>query len=72
MNFIQFTKYIQLRTLLNNFYFSVSINQLNGTKENLQKDISCVRIPLLLSQFTSNLMEDPDQYFDSVKYIVYY
>jgi len=52
-----------------NIYFSVNLSTLSNIKTAVNaKNTSSLTIPSVLTNFTSNLMENPDEYFDSVKY----
>lgn len=47
----------------------MSKSTLNDIKQTLHKKNKIFsKIPTILTRYTSNLMENPDQYFDSVKY----
>lgn len=48
-------------------YFSANSSTLNDIKTSLNKD-KVLNLPNALLQFSLNQNNDPDQYFDSVKY----
>lgn len=48
----------------------MNLSTLENIKQTLQdkKNKTFITVPTLLTNYTSNLMKNPDQYFDSVKY----
>lgn len=54
-------------------YFSVNTKTLNNVKTTVgkKKNNSYGTIPFGLTTLTKHLMDDPDQFFDSVKYKLY-
>lgn len=46
---------------------SSTLNNLKQTLQNKKKK-TFITVPTILTSYTSSLMKNPDQYFDSVKY----
>lgn len=63
--FITFEKLIKNNIVQ---FFLVSSSSLIALKKSLKSECSYPEIPHLLSSLTTNLMENPDEYFDCVKY----
>lgn len=72
INFIAFEKFIILLkhysgTTIYAIFFLVSSSTLHTLRKSLERECSYSTIPHVLFSLTTHLMENPDEYFNSVK-----